>query len=76
MRTIVAGDKVAYSANYLRSIGVFTGDLPAARAIVTEIEDLGGDFILAALTWDHPGLPAKSNIRNLALVGSPAMSAN
>jgi len=63
------GDRVAYSAQFLRSIGCQTGELPAARGTVEAIENLGSTQ-LARIAWDTPGnLPQRVAAANLARVG-------
>lgn len=62
------GDKVAYSVDFLRSIGVFTGDMPAARGVIENITELG-QTKLATIKWDSEEIPPKVNVKNLAKVG-------
>jgi hypothetical protein len=76
---IQIGDKVAYSANWLRSTGqVATSyDIGGWRGSVTELQTFGKDFTLATVTWHKgPDEPSRVNIVNLAKVGTAAMSAN
>jgi hypothetical protein len=47
---IKVGDKVAYSAKYLRNTGQQTGDTPFMRGVVTAIKPLG-DNQLATVQW-------------------------
>lgn len=58
------GDKVAYSAQWLRSTGQFTGDIPHARGTITELKKIG-DITLAIIDWRDPEIPSKVNVRNL-----------
>ena len=67
-KNINIGDKVCYSANYLRSTGQYTGDIPFARGIVTKLKDYGDDFILATISWNNEDVPAKVNVKNLSRV--------
>jgi hypothetical protein len=69
------GDRVGYAANFLRSIACFSGELPHARGVIKELEDLGS-LVLAVIEWDRPGVPTKVNVNNLARVGSAAMYAS
>ena len=62
------GDRVAYSAQFLRAIGCLTGELPAARGTVIAIEQLGS-LQLAQIDWDRPGIPQRVAVHNLATVG-------
>ena len=68
MAQIKIGDRVAYSAQWLRSIGCCTGDLPAARGVVTAIQQLGS-LQLATVDWGTDEIPARAAVCNLALVG-------
>ena len=62
------GDRVAYKAAFLRSIGAYTGDLPAGRGTITEIEPCG-TLQLARVRWDRGlDLPTRINVKNLTLV--------
>jgi hypothetical protein len=64
---ITAGDRVAYSARFLRSIGCFTGDMPQVRGTVTALEQLG-DASLAIIDWGGLDLPQKVHVANLSRV--------
>ncbi len=75
MKALQIGDNVAYSANFLRSIACYTGDMPSARGIVTDIKPLGERSLLT-VNWDNEDIPSKVISANLAKVGSAAMSAN
>ena len=72
-RKIECGDRVAFSATFLRSTGQFSGRVPALRGTVLEIEDLGG-CTLALIGWQD-GTESRANVANLARVGSAAMNA-
>lgn len=63
------GDRVAYSANFLRSIG---GDYEMAqgRGIITQIDTLGETF-LAHIEWDRE-LPPRVNVQNICKTRSAA----
>lgn len=65
---VAIGDRVAYSVQWLRSIGTITGELPAARGTITELQDLGG-LVLATIDWGNPDIPPRVNVNNLAIVG-------
>ena len=70
------GDKVAYSVQFLRSIGEGpTSPLCHARGEITEIKSYGKNFQIALISWDggnrsvHDGnLPDAVNCANLAKV--------
>lgn len=63
------GDRVAYSVQWLDSISCRTGDLPAARGTVTNVEKFGSRQ-LVTVDWGHPDLPVKVLACNLAKVGA------
>ena len=46
------GDRVAYSANWLRSTGNYTGDLPRLRGTVRETQKFD-DNQLCVIEWDN-----------------------
>jgi hypothetical protein len=71
---IQAGERVAFSAAFLRSTGQFSGRVPALRGDVLAIDDLGG-CKLALIRWQD-GTESRANVANLARIGSPAMNAN
>jgi len=64
---VQAGDRVAYSRQWLQSTGQMTGDVPLARGTVVRIEPLGA-LCLAVIEWDQPDLPARVNVKNLSRV--------
>ena len=66
--TIEVGTRVAYSVQFLRSIGMSHGDMAHARGIVTAFVPLGRDTVLARIEWDCD-MPALVNVANLAAVG-------
>jgi hypothetical protein len=48
------GDHVAWSAQWLRSAGIVSGALPAARGVVLRVEEMrGGGGRLALVQWDQ-----------------------
>lgn len=67
---IRVGDRVAYSAAFLRNIGEVTGDMPQARGVVTELVAIGADTLLAIISWDGQpeDIPERVNVRNLSRV--------
>ncbi len=48
---IRVGDRVAYSAAFCRSIGVYTGDMPHDRGIVEQIDKQMGERLFATVKW-------------------------
>lgn len=73
-RPIAVGDKVAYSAAWLRSTGQFTGDLPHARGTVTDLKVLSADVVLATVDWQNEEIPNRVNVRNLCRVNEKGFS--
>lgn len=61
---IKIGDRVAYSANWLRSMGIFSGELPFLRGSVKELEDLGG-ITIATIIWEGYDHDSIINLANL-----------
>ena len=60
------GDKVRYASEFLRSIGVHTGDMCFAKGEITEIHTLGeGPNKFAHVRWDYDDLPDKIHVLNL-----------
>jgi hypothetical protein len=66
---IKRGDRVRYRADWLRSIGMHTGALPAARGTVTDSYPVGsGSLVLVTVKWDNDILdeiPKTINAKNL-----------
>ena len=62
------GDRVQFSQKFLRNTGQFTGDVPFAKGIVTEIEKFGQGFTLVTVDWDVLDSPAKVNMKNLEIL--------
>jgi len=73
MSALKIGDQVGYSASFLRSTGMYTGDEPFMRGTVTGFEDISQGFVLAVVDWNGHG-SRKVNVRNLARIGSLAWS--
>ena len=74
MRAIELGDRVAYSAAFLRSTGQHTGRVPFLRGTVRAVEG-NAHWRLCVIDW-HDGTVGRVLDANLARAGSPAMSAN
>jgi hypothetical protein len=63
---LAVGDKVAYSADFLRSVGAYTGPLGTARGTITKLEPFSrGAIMLATVDWHNPEIPPKVNVKNL-----------
>jgi hypothetical protein len=74
--TFKIGDKVAYSVQFLRSIGETTGEMPFARGTVTAIQPLGS-LQLVTIDWEGNYTPPDKVIaHNLAHVGPNRRFAN
>jgi hypothetical protein len=63
------GDKIAYSVQFLKSIGMSHSDMARARGKITNFMPLGESTLLASITWDRGEFPGKVNVENLAKVG-------
>ncbi len=71
---INVGDTVRYSADWLRSTGNITGDLPFAKGTVTALQVLSPDVTLATIDWQNPDIPGKVNVRNLERINERTRS--
>ena len=63
-RPIQTGDRVAYSAKFLRSIGCQTGPIPFARGRVIVMRHYAGTT-LATVEWRDPAMMDTVNVANL-----------
>ena len=63
------GDKVAYSAQWLKSTGQYTGDICFARGVILSFTELSKECILAEVDWSSEDFPKRVNVKNLARVG-------
>ena len=70
--SLQVGDRVAYTKAFLQSIGAYTGDMPHAKGVITDLKRLSEETTLAEITWDRPELPSRVNVKNLCRVGSRA----
>ena len=59
------GQRVKYSDNFLRSIGMYHSDMRRARGVVQEVTECG-PVKLATMIWNVSDLPARVNVRNLS----------
>ncbi len=62
------GDLVRYRAEFLRSIGCYTGDMCFARGMVTALKPFGDAVVLASVDWDKDDIPSKVITHNLELI--------
>lgn len=72
MRQFKQGDRVAYSAEFCRSVSAQTGDIPHSRGIVQAVSQLHHGRQLVTIKWDNPHMPEKVLNANLAIVGPNA----
>jgi hypothetical protein len=64
------GDKVQYSAKFLRSISCYTGELPFAQGEITELTGkVGEEYRIATIRWINAFAPDKVNVANLVKIG-------
>ena len=64
------GDKVRYRAEFLRSIGQYTGPLPMAKGTIISLIPVG-DMTLASIKWENDPyleVPRRVNTANLEVV--------
>ena len=69
MRSYKAGDRVAYSAAFCRSIGCQTGEIPAMRGTVKRIREMPPRRLVYVL-WDGDETQTSVLEANLAIVGA------
>jgi hypothetical protein len=74
MSALKIGDRVGYSAAFLRSTGQFTGRKPFLRGTIIGIEEIAPGTQFAGVIWDCSLDPRKVNVKNIARVGSLAWS--
>jgi hypothetical protein len=67
------GDRVGYTAAFLRSTGMYAGEEPFMRGTVTGFEDISQGCVLAVVDWTGHGT-RKVNVKNIARVGTLAWS--
>jgi hypothetical protein len=67
---IVVGTRVRLAREWLRSAGVYTGEIPFATGIVEAIDPKFGKG-LATVKWDLEGLSPQVLVVNLSIVGIP-----
>lgn len=67
------GNKVAYSVQFLASIGMSHSKMAHARGTIIQLKPLSSETILATIEWDGKEwdeIPEKVNVHNLALIGN------
>ena len=77
--SVQIGDKVAYSVQFLKSIGASHSDMAHARGIVTAVKTFGNPvsgLTLATIDWQGADMPEKVAVPNLAKVGANRRFAN
>ncbi len=67
--TVQPGDKVAYSVQFLKNIGMSHGEMAHARGVVMEVKSYSSTLQLAVIDWQGWDGPDKVNVANLAKVG-------
>lgn len=71
------GTRVAYSVQFLKSIGMSHGDMAHARGTITALKELSPECVLASVEWEKGAdMPGKVNTKNLSKVGPNARFAN
>ena len=64
------GDRVAYSVQFLKSIGMSHSDMAFARGTIESFMPLGSSTLLAGIKWTAGEFPGRVNVANLARVGA------
>ena len=65
---IKIGDRVGYSAQWLRSTGQYTGTVPFARGEVVKIREYTSSLVLATIAWEEDnGLHTEVHVANLTV---------
>ncbi len=59
------GDRVRYSGNFLRSVGILYGELPQATGKIVALKTYGQAPAIATVEWDRPNMPARVMVSNL-----------
>lgn len=71
------GDRVAYSARFLRSICDYSHESASKRGTVTGVKTYGSKCVIVSIDWDEDKdeLRAGANAANLVLVSRIAVEA-
>ena len=67
MSKLIVGDRVAYSIQFLKSIGMSHSDMAHARGEISFLQKVGERLVLAVIKWNCE-MPQKVNVMNLAKV--------
>ena len=67
--SVQTGDKVAYSVQFLRSIGMSHSPMAHARGIIKDVKTYSPTMALAEIDWQGANMPERVNVQNLAKVG-------
>jgi hypothetical protein len=73
--SLQVGDRVQFSAKFLRSTGQYTGPVPFLKGTIEEIQPLGAGkdpLMLATIKWEgdpDEEEPKRVNVKNLKKVG-------
>jgi hypothetical protein len=73
--SVAVGDNVAYSVQFLKSIGMSHSDMARGRGVVVELMKLGS-LTIAKIDWRGQDLPNSVNVQNLAKVGANSRFCN
>jgi hypothetical protein len=68
MGRLAVGDRIAYSARFLKSIGAQTGELPQLRGEIRGFKKMGAKT-LVDIVWDD-GSDSRALVGNIAKVGA------
>ncbi len=72
MKPTNIGDRVRYSAAFLRSAGLYTGKEAFRIGTVTSLVNHGGTFVIAKVKWDdEPEYETHVLASDLAVKGKP-----
>jgi hypothetical protein len=64
------GQRVKYSAKWLKSMGIHSGDMCFCEGTITGMKKYGSSgFTIATIDWKNPEIPEKVNIKNLTIKG-------
>ena len=66
---IEVGTKVAYSVQWLKSVGMSHSEVARSRGVVTKITKHGERLIIAEVDWDSGQAAKRVLVANLAKVG-------
>jgi len=74
---LTIGDRVAYSVQFLKSIGMSHSNMAFAKGKITYLNAISLNFILATIQWEGGAeMPEKVAVANLAKVGPNRRYAN